>query len=279
MVLVHIRADKNDEARDEFLFETRCTQPLRDLVEHALELVALRAQLRSLAAARADVPAALLEVLSPHAIRQKRLSVAHALREHVAAATPSHDDQTSALVRPELVFASRTLPADDTPLSKIVGTNEKSKVTFTLRSGGGADGAPAAAAPGKRERSVEIAGSETLDAAEVSLLKFVKRKKECAAAPAAADANTLQAAGAHAADEDDEDEERPRLTSEQLARLCACAAVRDALRSEELRRALTHINSSATPERELDKAMHEPAFATFVRTMLVSAGVRAPDAE
>lgn len=275
MVILHVCVD--DVGHDEFLVQSRCTEQTSVVVAAVAELYVLRVQLREMIAMHSAPPPDSVQLLSEAAVRQKRLIDAPTLLQHVqqlgtelaqqGATAPTAPSATEACAA--LVFAKKELPRDETPLSALCGTNEKSKLTLTL--------IPSALI---RERaSLARAQTHAPSAApacdEVSLLAFVSKQADTGRVPGHG-SDDAGAQRVHSMQADEDDEERPRLTSEHIERLWASRKVCGALRSTSLQEALVRIDSSANPERELDKAMMDEHFANFVHEMLVEMGAQEP---
>jgi hypothetical protein len=275
MVILHVRVD--DLGHDEFLMQSRCTEQTGLVVAAIAELYVLRVQLREMLAMHSAPPSDSVQLLSEAAVRQKRLVDVHTLLQHAqrlgidlaqqgttAPLAPSANEACAALV-----FAKKELPRDETPLSAFCGTNEKSKLTLTM--------VPSALirerASLARARTQAPCGAPACD--EVSLLAFVSQQAD----PGRALGNGSADADAERANMDKDDEDRPRLSSEHIERLWASRKVCGALRSTSLQEALVRIDSSAHPERELDKAMMDAHFAAFVHEMLIEMGAQEPSGE
>ncbi|CAM6104423.1 unnamed protein product [Calypogeia fissa] len=68
--------------------------------------------------------------------------------------------------------------------------------------------------------------------------------------------------------EEDEDESGWRLRRSQLEALAGSDDIRRMLRDDELRKLIQKVDSSITPEKDLDKAMEGPAFKEFTDKIL-----------
>ncbi|KAJ4751096.1 HIT zinc finger family protein [Rhynchospora pubera] len=64
------------------------------------------------------------------------------------------------------------------------------------------------------------------------------------------------------------EEERWIVSKEQFSSLAECKELRDALKSEELKKLILRIDSSEEPEQELDKAMGGQFFHEFTEKIL-----------
>mmetsp|Transcript_3154 Transcript_3154/g.7769 ORF Transcript_3154/g.7769 Transcript_3154/m.7769 type:complete len:292 (-) Transcript_3154:333-1208(-) len=285
MVILHVTVNAGDAGGvgDQFLVESRCTEQTGRVLLQVAELYALRLHLRELLALHAQPPADVLQLLSDAGVRTKQLLVRDALVGHVERLRaevlaqggtppepPPADDVCAGLT-----FAKRQLPADATPLSDIFKTtNEKSRLTLALQPGASGRARPLAGEAAQRALAAAAAAPA---AVEVSLLAFVSARAD--GGGGGRKRSAAEAGGGRGGDDGAGDEERPRLSAEQIERLCASRKVCAALRSEALQKALASIDGAAHPERALDLALAtDEHLAAFVHEMLVEAGIRESEA-
>jgi hypothetical protein len=277
MVILHVRVD--DLAADQFLLETRTTEQTRAVFGLVAQLHALRASLREMLALLADPPPESLQLFSVGAVRRKELVDADTLSRHAERLATELARQGLEVPLPtapadacaSLAFGKRPLPCDETLLSALCGSNEKSKLTLTL--------VPSARVSAR----APLTGAcklvdDTPEAEEVSLLSFLSRQSNGERGTYGGRGAREEATDFAGLDKGEDDEGLPRLTSEHINRLWASQKVCTALRSSGLQQALTRIDQSANPERELDLAMADEHFKRFVHEMLSEVGIR-EDAE
>lgn len=280
MVVVHVRTEGTTPV-EEFIFEATCATTFRAVRSVALDLVRLRRLLRSAArrAGQQHEP----ELLAADAVRRKTLVSTASLGDEIRrlAGAPAPEEPpfappaTDGDLGPQLLFAGRTLPPDDSALRELVGTNEKSKVLVRLKLGSeGAAPCDEMLQAGASAPATAPAAEPAAPAEEVSLLAFVKRRRLCAAAEGAPASTGDQEEGG---EEEDDEGDMPKLKPEHMQRLDASSAVRRAMADGELRRTLQEIDAAPRPERALARALEDDRFRDFVHTMLVAAGLREED--